>query len=93
MSGDVRATRLSASGVVSDARGRVVGMSWVGGTGAGTVVIKDGGAGGPTKLTVDTPAGVSTTESMEVPGRGVLCPTSIYAVLTGVGFVTIFYEG
>ena len=93
MTSEIKATRLTASGAVSDARGRVMGMTWVGGTGAGTVVIKDGGAGGPTKLTIDTPAGVNGTDCVELPGRGVLCSTSIYAVITGSAFVTIFYEG
>lgn len=92
MDADIRATRLAASGSVTAGRGRVMGLHIVGSASAGSVVIKDGGASGTTVLTIDTPASATGTEDISIPGRGILCTTNIYAVLTDVAAVTVFYE-
>jgi hypothetical protein len=64
----------------------------VGSASAGSVVIKDGGASGTTVLTIDTPAGATLTQDITIPGRGILCSTNVYAVLTDVTAATILYE-
>ena len=91
MACDVQATRLASSGVVSAGRGRVMKVYIVGAASAGSVVIKDGGASGTTLLTINTPAGATLTQDVSIPGDGILCATSIYATLTNVTAVTVFY--
>jgi len=58
---------------------------------AGSVVFKDGGAGGTTRLTVDTVASATQPTYMLMPGEGVLFSTNIYVDVTNIGFVMVFY--
>jgi|SoimicmetaTmtHMA_FD_contig_41_2094253_length_744_multi_1_in_0_out_0_2 hypothetical protein len=90
---DVSATRLNASGAVSTSRGRIRGVHFVGGSGAGTITLKDGGASGVTKLVIDTPGLATWSQPVNIPGRGILCQKDIYCVIAGAVFVTVFYEG
>jgi hypothetical protein len=57
----------------------------------GSVVFKDGGAGGTTRLTVDTVASATQPTYMLMPGEGVLFSTNIYVDVTNIGFVMVFY--
>jgi spermidine/putrescine-binding protein len=59
------------------------------GTGAGSVVLKDGGASGTTVMTINTVAN-GEPFSVVIPAEGVLFQTDAYAVLTGAK-VTVFY--
>jgi hypothetical protein len=58
---------------------------------AGTVVLTDGGASGPTRLTVNTVASATQPTYLLMPGEGVLFRTNVYGALTSVGSATIFY--
>ena len=58
---------------------------------AGSVVFKDGGAGGTTRLTVNTVASATQPTYMLMPGEGVLFSTNIYVDVTNIGFVMVFY--
>ena len=58
---------------------------------AGSVVFKDGGASGTTRLTVDTVASATQPTYMLMPGEGVLFSTNIYVDVTNIGFVMVFY--
>ena len=58
---------------------------------AGIVVFKDGGAGGATRLTVNTVASATQPTYMLMPGEGVLFSTNIYVDVTNIGFVMVFY--
>ena len=89
MQTDVLAVSLAASGDVSPARTRVRGMVIEPGASAGSVVIKDGGASGTTKFTINTIAGGQAFPVI-IPAEGVLCQTSAYATLTNAK-VTVFY--
>ena len=89
---DVHATTLTASGAVVAGRGRIASIYAVAGAGAGSLVLKDGGASGTTVLTLATPAGVAETIHVDVPGEGILCATDIYLTLTGVTSCTVFYS-
>jgi len=93
MSSDIKTTRLSASGSVIATRARCAGVYYVGAATAGTIQLRDGGASGSVLTTIDTPASATATEMINFPGRGVVHETDIYATLTNVGFVTVFYEG
>ena len=58
---------------------------------AGSVVFKDGGASGTTRLTVNTVASATQPTYMLMPGEGVLFSTNIYVDVTNIGFVMVFY--
>ena len=89
MQTDVKAISLAASGAITDARVRVRGMVIEPGTGGGSVVLKDGGSGGTTVLTINTIAN-GEPFNVVIPGEGVLFRTSAYATLTDAK-VTVFY--
>ena len=89
MQTDVKANSLAASGTVYGGRTRVRGMLVEPGTGAGSVVLKDGGASGTTVMTINTTAGGETFNAL-VPAEGVLFATDVYAALTNAK-VTVFY--
>ena len=58
---------------------------------AGSVVFKDGGASGATRLTVNTVASATQPTYMLMPGEGVLFSTNIYVDVTNIGSVMVFY--
>ena len=58
---------------------------------AGSVVFKDGGSGGTTRITINTVASATQPTYMLMPGQGVLFETNVYADVTNIGSVTIFY--
>jgi len=89
MQTDVKALSLAASGAITDARTRVRGMVVEPGASAGSVVLKDGGSGGTTVLTINTTA-AGAPFNVVVPGEGVLFLTSAYATLSNAK-VTVFY--
>jgi hypothetical protein len=93
MQTDVKSTHLNASGVVYPARGRIKGFVMCANSGtAGTLLLKDGGSGGTAVLEVDTPANSNPNSFyILVPGEGILCASSIYATVTGLASVTVFY--
>lgn len=89
MQTDVKAKSLDASGAITDARARVKGMVIEPGSGVGSVVLKDGGSGGTTILTINTQSG-GAPFNVVIPGEGVLFLTDAYATLTNAK-VTVFY--
>ena len=92
MQSDVKSTRVTASGTIFAGPGRVRGVYIVSGATAGSVIIKDGGSGGTTVLTIDTPASATVPIWVEIPDKGILCSTSVYATVSNAGFVTVFYS-
>jgi hypothetical protein len=88
--------KLTASGQVQNQAGNNLGRAAVSGivltgTAAGSsLVLRDGGSTGAVVLEVDLGA---ETKTVDVPGDGVLCANGIYATLTTIGSVTIFYRG
>ena len=93
MQTDVKSTRLNASGSVYAGRTRIKGFVMCATAGAvGTLLLRDGGAGGTVVIEVDVP-GNSNPNSFYilVPGEGVLCKTNVYASMTNLASVTVFY--
>ena len=88
---DVVAAAATATGtLVASAAGRLRGL-YVRTTGTeGTAVFKDGGSGGSTILTLNTPA-VEGHMNIEVPGGGIVFSTDLHVTLTNVDGVTAFY--
>ena len=72
-------------------RARVKAVYIVPAASAGSVVFKDGGASGTTRLTLNTVGSVTQPTYILFPGEGVLFSTNIYADVTSIGSVTIFY--
>ena len=88
---------LTSSGQVTDqatnnlGRCRVKSIYIVPSGTAGTVVLKDGGSSGTTIMTINTVASATQPTYMLLPGEGVVFRTSVYAALTSVGSVMVFY--
>ncbi len=89
---------LSADGQFKDATGtndilrsRVKAVYIVPSGTAGSVVFKDGGTSGTIVMTLNTVASATQPTYLLLPGEGVLFSTNIYADVTNIGTVTIFY--
>jgi len=90
---DVKSTHLNASGTIFAQPARIKGFSICAtASTAGTLLLKDGGSGGTTVIELDIPSNSNPNSFyILVPGEGVRCYTNIYATLTGVASVTVFY--
>lgn len=58
------------------------------GSGAPQIILKDGGASGATKLTIDLQTG--DTFSVNIPDEGIKFETDIYVAETALDGVTVF---
>ena len=90
---DVKSTHLNASGSIYANRARVKGFSICAtASAAGTLLLKDGGSSGTTLIEIDIPSNSNPNSFyILVPGEGVLFSTNIYATLTSIASVTVFY--
>ena len=90
---DVKSTHLNASGSIFAGRARIKGFSICAtASTAGTLQLKDGGSGGTVLVEIDIPSNSNPNSFyVLVPGEGVLCSTSIYATMTNIASVTVFY--
>jgi len=59
--------------------------------GAGSVVFKDGGASGTTRLTINTLANSTAPDYVLLPGEGLVFQTNVYVDVTTIGSVMVFY--
>jgi len=93
MQTDVRSTHLNASGSIFAGRARIKGFSICAtASSAGTLILKDGGSGGVSVVEIDIPSNTNPNSFyVAIPGEGVLCQTNIYATLTNISSVTVFY--
>lgn len=72
-------------------RARIKAIYIIPAAGAGSVVFRDGGASGSTKLTVNTLASSTSPDYILIPGEGLLFQTDIHATVTTVASVMVFY--
>jgi hypothetical protein len=93
MQTDVKSTHLNASGSIYSAPARIKGFAICAtASSAGTLVLKDGGSSGATVIEIDIPSNSNPNSFyVLVPGEGVRCLTNIYAALTNIASVTVFY--
>jgi len=98
MQTDVLASAVrSTDGLMLDQNGNSVGRTRVKAVyivpaaGAGTVVLRDGGASGQIKVTLNTLSGATASDYIEFPGEGLLFQTNVYADVTTVASVMVFY--
>ena len=90
MQTDVSSATATADGTLVAQPTRIRGMLLTTTTSAGSVVLKDGGASGTTKLTINTPA-VAEIFNALLPAEGVRFTTDVYVDVTNVSSVTVFY--
>jgi hypothetical protein len=90
---DVKSAHLNASGTVFGQPARVKGFSICAtASTAGTLLLKDGGSGGTTLIEVDIPSNSNPNSFYTlVPGEGVKFSTNVYATLTGIASITVYY--
>jgi hypothetical protein len=90
---DVKSTHLNASGTIFAQPARIKGFSICAtASSAGTLQLKDGGSSGTVMVEIDIPSNSNPNSFyVLVPGDGVRCYTNIYATLTNIASVTVFY--
>ena len=93
MQGDVLATHRNSSGTVSAQRTRVKGFSICAVASlSGTLLLRNGGASGPVLIEIDIPSNSNPNSFyVAIPQQGVLFSTDVYATLTNIASVTVFY--
>ena len=89
MQTDVMTAVVSVTGTAYGARTRVRGLLVVPSGSAGSVVLKDGGSGGTTLMSIATAAN-GEPFSVVIPANGVLFETDVHATLSNAA-VTVFY--
>jgi|TARA_R110000851_G_scaffold172458_3_gene318786 hypothetical protein len=99
MQSDILASQIrTTDGMLTDQAGDPIGRSRVRSVrvipaaGAGSVVLKDGGAGGATKMTINTIASATSADYTLVPDQGLLFQSGIYVDVTTVASVMVFYS-
>ena len=89
---DVKAAYITGDATAFDGPARVKGLVISPNTSAGALVLKDGGSGGSTKIQFAWPANTTPAPfNVMVPPEGVRFETSVYADVTNVTSVTLFY--
>lgn len=88
----IKTATATADGEMVAASCYVVGVQYRAGATAGTVVLKDGGAGGTARLTIYTPASAAHAGHIPIPGQGLKFNTSVYVDVTQADGVTVIYE-
>jgi hypothetical protein len=93
MQGDVLSTHRNSSGTVSSQRTRVKGFSICAvASQTGTLLLRNGGASGPVLIEIDIPSNSNPNSFyVAIPQQGVLFSTDVYATLTNIASVTVFY--
>lgn len=87
--GDVKSNVATSTNTIVGSPARVRGIHYSGGTDTGSIVIKNGGSGGTTVISITTLA--NAYGNVVIPGDGVLCSTNVHITLTNVLSATVFY--
>lgn len=90
MQTDVLSATATADGTIVSGPARIKGILLTTTSSAGSVVLKDGGSSGTTRMTLNTPA-VAEMFNALLPGEGVRFTTDVYVDVTNVSSVTVFY--
>lgn len=90
MQTDVLSATRTTDGTLVAGPARIKGILLTTTTTAGSVVLKDGGASGTARVTLNTPA-VAEMFNALLPGEGIRFNTSVYVDVTDVSSVTVFY--
>lgn len=90
MQTDIKSATATADGTMVDQPTRIKGILLTTTGTAGSVVLKDGGASGTARLTLNTPA-VAEMFNALLPAEGIRFYTDVYVDVTDVASVTVFY--
>jgi len=90
MQTDIKSATATADGTMVDQPTRIKGILLTTTSSAGSVVLKDGGASGTTRLTLNTPAAAEMFNAL-LPAEGIRFYTDVYVDVTNVASVTVFY--
>ena len=90
---DVKSKHVNASGSVFAGPARVKGFSICAtASQAGTLLLKDGGSSGTTLIEIDIPSNSNPNSFyVAIPSDGVKFNTNVYATITNLASVTVFY--
>jgi len=90
MQTDVKSTHLNTSGVIFEGRARIKGMVMCANASVkGTLVISNGTT---EVIEVDVPSNSNPNSfNVVIPGEGVLCTANVYATMTNLASITVFY--
>ncbi len=88
--GDVKSNVATSSNTVVGSPARVRSIYYNATASNGSIIIKDGGSGGTTVISIATPA--NGYGSVVIPADGVLCSSNVYVALTNVTSATVFYS-
>ena len=93
MQADVKSVHLNASGSAVSYPTRIKGFSICATASVtGTLLLKDGGSSGTTLLEIDIPSNSNPNSFYTlIPGEGIRFQTNVYATLTNIASVTIYY--
>jgi len=91
-SSDISTVRVAATGTAINGRTRLAGVYFVATGTAGSIVLRTGGATGPVRLQLDTPAFAQALDLI-IPDNGVLCEDGLHATLTNVTSLTVLFVG
>ena len=87
----ISSTQLAASGAVTTNSARVKSIYVAHSGTAGTVLLRDGGATGTLRCTINTAAAIGEYQ-MDIPYPGLRCGNPHITIGGGVSFVTVFYD-
>lgn len=83
---------VTSTGTLVATPATVVGIHYRGTATGGSIVLKDGGGSGTTKLTLHTGAAAATSTGFEIGGGGIPFATDVHATLTDCDSVTVIYQ-
>jgi hypothetical protein len=89
---NVFAVHEDATGTMYAGATNLAGYQLASGGVAGEIVFRDGGSGGTTLIEIDIPSNSNPNSFyVAIPQEGVLFTTNVYATLTNIASVTVFY--
>lgn len=92
MGSDIHSVRITTSGSIAAGRRRLRAVYIASGDTVGSVQIRNENGSGVVLCRLDTPADATAVAYVELPDRGILFPDGIYATVTNLAGVTVFYE-
>ena len=92
MQTDVKSAYRTTDGSIFGGPARIRGILISPATTAGSLVLKDGGSGGATVFQLSWAANSTPAPfNVVIPAEGIRCETSVYADVTDLTSVTVFY--
>ena len=91
---DITATTVTADGVAVNNPTRLKSVYYIRTSTAGSLVLKNGGSGGSTLLTLTVPAteaGEDESNTLSIPSDGLKFSDNIYVDVTNISSVTLFH--